>query len=254
MGPARAARHRAAGSRRRSRWRWRADAAAARRRRRPPRGTASRPSDRARSSIHVSAGNPFRRWPVAHFVELAAALAARDPRRRIIVTSGPSEARRGRTRDRRRAVAARRRAARQRVCRAASSRSPSCARCSIAPRSTSAATAVRCTSRRRATVPIVGALRTDAARALGAVARSAHVDHRIGRRGRSAVPAVRSARLRARRLPVPDLDHAGAGRRGGRTRAGAGGVRVQANLGPAEAGPHEDLSGPPSGGPVKMTA
>jgi ADP-heptose:LPS heptosyltransferase len=39
----------------------------------------------------VSAGNPFRRWPAAHFVELAAALAADDDRRRIIVTSGPSE-------------------------------------------------------------------------------------------------------------------------------------------------------------------
>jgi ADP-heptose:LPS heptosyltransferase len=42
--------------------------------------------------VHVSAGNPFRRWPAAHFVELAASLAADDPARRIIVTSGPSEA------------------------------------------------------------------------------------------------------------------------------------------------------------------
>jgi predicted lipopolysaccharide heptosyltransferase III len=41
--------------------------------------------------IHVSAGNPFRRWPAAHFVDLVASLAAGDPRRRIIVTSGPSE-------------------------------------------------------------------------------------------------------------------------------------------------------------------
>jgi predicted lipopolysaccharide heptosyltransferase III len=41
--------------------------------------------------IHVSAGNPFRRWPAAHFVELAVALAAGDARRRILVTSGPSE-------------------------------------------------------------------------------------------------------------------------------------------------------------------
>jgi len=41
--------------------------------------------------IHVSAGNPFRRWPPAHFVELATTLAADDPARRIIVTSGPSE-------------------------------------------------------------------------------------------------------------------------------------------------------------------
>jgi len=41
--------------------------------------------------IHVSAGNPFRRWPFEHFVELIAALVADDPSRRIIVTSGPSE-------------------------------------------------------------------------------------------------------------------------------------------------------------------
>jgi lipopolysaccharide heptosyltransferase II len=41
--------------------------------------------------IHVSAGNPFRRWPVSHFVELVVALAMDDERRRMIVTSGPSE-------------------------------------------------------------------------------------------------------------------------------------------------------------------
>jgi lipopolysaccharide heptosyltransferase II len=42
--------------------------------------------------IHASAGNPFRRWPASHFVELAVQLAANDPDRRIILTSGPSEA------------------------------------------------------------------------------------------------------------------------------------------------------------------
>src|SRR5262249_47418877 len=41
--------------------------------------------------IHVSAGNPFRRWPAAHFVDLIVALAEDDERRRIVVTSGPSE-------------------------------------------------------------------------------------------------------------------------------------------------------------------
>jgi ADP-heptose:LPS heptosyltransferase len=41
--------------------------------------------------IHVSAGNPFRRWPPAHFVDLIVALAADDERCRIVVTSGPSE-------------------------------------------------------------------------------------------------------------------------------------------------------------------
>ena len=42
--------------------------------------------------VHVSAGNPFRRWPAASFVELVCRLAAADPRRRIILTSGPSDA------------------------------------------------------------------------------------------------------------------------------------------------------------------
>jgi len=41
--------------------------------------------------VHVSAGNPFRRWPHAHFVELVAALAGAEGSRRIVVTSGPSE-------------------------------------------------------------------------------------------------------------------------------------------------------------------
>jgi lipopolysaccharide heptosyltransferase II len=41
--------------------------------------------------VHVSAGNPFRRWPFEHFVELTTALAKEHTSRRIIVTSGPSE-------------------------------------------------------------------------------------------------------------------------------------------------------------------
>jgi lipopolysaccharide heptosyltransferase II len=41
--------------------------------------------------IHVSAGNPFRRWPAESFVDLAVSLAATDSRRRVLVTSGPSE-------------------------------------------------------------------------------------------------------------------------------------------------------------------
>lgn len=40
---------------------------------------------------HVSAGNPFRRWPEASFVELVTALAAGSPRRRIVLSSGPSD-------------------------------------------------------------------------------------------------------------------------------------------------------------------
>jgi ADP-heptose:LPS heptosyltransferase len=41
--------------------------------------------------VHVSAGNPFRRWLIDHFAALVAALARADLDRRIIVTSGPSE-------------------------------------------------------------------------------------------------------------------------------------------------------------------
>ena len=41
--------------------------------------------------LHVSAGNPFRRWPAASFAGTAATLAAEDASRRIIITSGPSE-------------------------------------------------------------------------------------------------------------------------------------------------------------------
>ena len=41
--------------------------------------------------LHVSAGNPFRRWPEAFFAETAAALAAGNPRRRLVFSSGPSD-------------------------------------------------------------------------------------------------------------------------------------------------------------------
>jgi ADP-heptose:LPS heptosyltransferase len=41
--------------------------------------------------IHVSAGNPFRRWPFESFVEVVVHLASADPKRRVVLTSGPSE-------------------------------------------------------------------------------------------------------------------------------------------------------------------
>jgi lipopolysaccharide heptosyltransferase II len=41
--------------------------------------------------VHVSAGNPFRRWPPDHFVELTTALAGEDAARRVVITSGPSD-------------------------------------------------------------------------------------------------------------------------------------------------------------------
>lgn len=42
--------------------------------------------------VHVSAGNPFRRWPAGAFEDLAVRLAEGGANRRIILTSGPSEA------------------------------------------------------------------------------------------------------------------------------------------------------------------
>ncbi len=41
--------------------------------------------------VHVSAGNPFRRWPEPAFAALVAGLAAGDGRRRIVLSSGPSD-------------------------------------------------------------------------------------------------------------------------------------------------------------------
>ncbi|HSC28446.1 MAG TPA: glycosyltransferase family 9 protein [Vicinamibacterales bacterium] len=41
--------------------------------------------------LHVSAGNPFRRWPEPSFVRLSAGLAARGRERRLVLSSGPSD-------------------------------------------------------------------------------------------------------------------------------------------------------------------
>ena len=50
------------------------------------------PRDARIVMLHVSAGNPFRRWPAEFFVDLAVALAVRNPRRVLVLTSGPSDA------------------------------------------------------------------------------------------------------------------------------------------------------------------
>jgi ADP-heptose:LPS heptosyltransferase len=42
--------------------------------------------------LHVSAGNPFRRWPADRFAALAAALATWSDPLHVVITSGPSEA------------------------------------------------------------------------------------------------------------------------------------------------------------------
>jgi lipopolysaccharide heptosyltransferase II len=41
--------------------------------------------------VHVSAGNPFRRWPLDRFAVLVSSLAQPEADRRVVVTSGPSE-------------------------------------------------------------------------------------------------------------------------------------------------------------------
>jgi ADP-heptose:LPS heptosyltransferase len=42
--------------------------------------------------VHVSAGNQFRRWPLESFTELIVRLVGADSQRRVVVTSGPSDA------------------------------------------------------------------------------------------------------------------------------------------------------------------
>lgn len=42
--------------------------------------------------VHVSAGNPFRRWPPPHFAALVVELVRRRPERRVVLVSGPSDA------------------------------------------------------------------------------------------------------------------------------------------------------------------
>jgi predicted lipopolysaccharide heptosyltransferase III len=50
------------------------------------------PADAPLVVLHVSASNPFRRWPRESFARVAVALARADRRRRIMITAGPSEA------------------------------------------------------------------------------------------------------------------------------------------------------------------
>ncbi len=41
--------------------------------------------------LHVSASNPFRRWPEPAFAEVVASLVSQSPGRRVILSSGPSD-------------------------------------------------------------------------------------------------------------------------------------------------------------------
>ncbi len=50
------------------------------------------PDSAAIAVLHVSAGNPFRRWPADRFAALAAALTTLPEPMHVVITSGPSEA------------------------------------------------------------------------------------------------------------------------------------------------------------------
>lgn len=52
---------------------------------------AGTPSDAELVVVHVSANNPFRRWPEDAFAEVVARLADASARRRLVLSSGPSD-------------------------------------------------------------------------------------------------------------------------------------------------------------------
>jgi lipopolysaccharide heptosyltransferase II len=49
------------------------------------------PADARLAVVHVSAGNPFRRWPLESFAKIAADLAFADAALHVVFTCGPSE-------------------------------------------------------------------------------------------------------------------------------------------------------------------
>ncbi len=67
------------------------DPAAAARVERLLHGAGIRPERHTLVVIHVSAGNPFRRWPADAFASLVADLVRRDPSRWVVLSSGPSD-------------------------------------------------------------------------------------------------------------------------------------------------------------------
>ena len=152
--------------------------------------------------VHVSAGNPFRRWPASHFVELAVQLAANDPDRRSSSRPGRQEA------EAARAIVAQ---ARQRLPEGAEDRIRTgdeyslgelrslVARAAVYVGGDSGPLHVAATS----DVPIVGCMRSDAAGPVGSVAAPGRADGG-GRTARPRLPAVRPASVCHRRLPVPD--------------------------------------------------
>ena len=168
--------------------------------------------------LHVSAGNPFRRWPEAFFAETAAALAAGNAAAAAGLQLGAVGPRGGVTnRGGRAGAGSGPRAGRiidlgefdLQELRALIGRSRLFVGGDTGPLHIAASTAHA--GRRH--------LRPDAVGALGAVASAVDADvlDRDAGRG-SALPSVRSADVRARRLPLPDAAAAGRGDRRGGTR------------------------------------
>ena len=123
--------------------------------------------------VHVSAGNPFRRWPHESFETLVIALARRDPSRRIILTSGPSDAPAAKGGRRPRACRARRLRRRRAGCRRIRPRRT--ARAGRARRGVTWGRQRAASHRRNDDDTDRGAARTDTRRAIDAVAGSAMV-------------------------------------------------------------------------------
>ena len=165
--------------------------------------------------VHVSAGNPFRRWPESFFVEAIARLAAAADDRRVVISSGPSD---------REAAARIGAAARARLAAAASrildpgefdlaelraliARSRLFVGGDTGPLHLTAATAT----------PVVGIYGpTLPARSTPWRSRAAPTES--VEPGRSRLPPVRSAHVHPRRFSMPHHDQAGDGRGGGRAR------------------------------------
>ena len=191
----------------RPRSRWRSTAPPTRGWRRGWRRPASTPDDEL-VVLHVSAGNPFRRWPEPFFAETAAALAAAQRaaaarlQLRAVGPRGGGTDRGGRAR---RGSAARRRPHhRSRRIRSAGAQSADRPEPAVRRRRHGTAAHRRGhghAGRRH--------LRPDAVGALGAVARRRRCATFSIERERSALPAVRPAGLRAGRLPLPDAADAG---------------------------------------------
>ena len=164
--------------------------------------------------VHVSAGNPFRRWPSASFVELVRRLASSrseapyHPHVRSIRCGGGGRDRQGCAR-----AACRGRAPGN--CRMRRVRSRGAARARRTGRALYRRRQRTAAHRRHDRRAGRGFVRTDVAGAIAAV--SKRPIHQCGCRSTgSAVPSVRSAAMRARRFSVPDRNFGGS--RGGARR------------------------------------